>query len=86
MFQRKWSIKPCVVVVLTMSNEYSCRYCAQDADDDDYYYYSCAQDADDDDDDYYSCAQDAHLVWEQDAVGGIPVVRLPVGSSKRPSL
>ena len=72
MFPRKWSIKPCVVVVLTMNDDYSCRYCAQDDDDDDYYYYySCGY-----------CAQDAHLVWEQDAVGGIPVVRLPVGSSK----
>ena len=84
MFQRKWSIKPCVVVVLTMNDEYSCRYCAQDDDDDDDYSCRyCAQDAQDAQD-YF--AQDAHLVWEQDAVGGIPVVRLPVGSSKRPSL
>ena len=69
MFQRKWSIKPCVVVVLTMNDDYSCGYCARDDD------CSCRY-----------CAQDAHLVWEQDAVGGIPVVRLPVRSSKRPSL
>ena len=80
MFQRKWSIKPCVVVVLTMNDDYSCRYCAQDDDDDN------DDDDDDDDDSCRYCAQDAHLVWEQDAVGGIPVVRLPVGSSKRPSL
>ena len=76
MFQRKWSIKPCAVVVLTMDDDCSCRYCAQDDDDDD----------EDDDCSCRNCAQDAHLVWEQDAVGGIPVVRLPVGSSKRPSL
>ena len=44
MFQRKWSIKPCVVVVLTMNDDYSCRYCAQDDDDD--------NDDDDDDDGY----------------------------------
>ena len=36
-------------------------------------------DDDDDDDDLdHDDHQDAHLVWEEEAAGGIPVVRLPV--------